>query len=236
VHLAFWRRALRVLCYHRVTTEPSRFAVTPEQLDTQLRYLVRAGFQFIHARDLASDEPLPPQPLLLTFDDGYVDTLELAQPVLRQRGVKATVFIVSAYVGDRARWSEDAAALMTVQQLRMLDPTLIELGLHSHAHRSFSSLSIDEIEADIRNNQAFFAMHDLAVAPVLAYPYGARPQNSMVALSQRLAALKIRIAFRIGNRVNRLPIADPYQIQRIDVRGDESAIAFRRKLWIGKLL
>jgi len=235
-HLALWRGALRVLCYHRVATQPSRFAVTPEQLDTQLRYLLRTGFQFIHARELVSGVPLPSQPLLLTFDDGYTDTLELAQPVLLQHGAKATVFIVSSYVGDRAWWSADAGALMSVQQLHMLDPTLIELGLHSHAHRSFSSLSIDEIEADLRNNLAFFAMNDLAIAPVLAYPYGARPKNSMAALSQRMTALGIRIAFRIGNRVNRLPIADLHQIQRIDVRGDESAIAFRRKLWIGKLL
>jgi peptidoglycan/xylan/chitin deacetylase (PgdA/CDA1 family) len=236
-HLALWRPALRVLCYHRLdASQASRFAVTPEQFDRQLRYLARAGFHFIHARDLIAGAPLPKRPLLLTFDDGYVDTLELAQPVLRRHRAKATVFIVTAYAGDRARWDEDGAALMSPQQLRELDPDLIELALHSHAHRAFDALTMAEIERDLRDNLAFFRQHGLPVTPALAYPYGARPKGSMQALAQRLTALGIPLAFRVGNRVNRLPIGNAYEIQRIDVRGDASDAVFRRKLWMGKLL
>src|SRR5712671_5997424 len=81
-HLAFWRPALRVLCYHRV--HPGRrdgHTVTTAQLDAQLAYLARSGFRFIRARDLISGSALPERPLLLTFDDGYLDTLEHAVPV-----------------------------------------------------------------------------------------------------------------------------------------------------------
>jgi len=232
-HLAFWRPALRVLCYHEIHPDQSnRFTVTPKQLDAQLSYLARSRFNFIHARDLLSGNPLPERPLLLTFDDGYVDNLEHAQPVLQRHGAKATIFIVSAYAGGRAQWTADGAPLMSPQQLHELDPRLVELALHSHSHRAFASISASEIEDDLRKNLEFFRKHDLSVTPVLAYPYGSRPRRPLGALMARLG---IPLAFRIGNRLNRLPIMSPYEIQRIDVRGDASDMVFRRKLWIGKL-
>jgi peptidoglycan/xylan/chitin deacetylase (PgdA/CDA1 family) len=236
-HLALWRPALRVLCYHRILpTRSSPYTVTTDQLDAQLSYLVRSGFHFIRARDLLSDSPLPTRPLLLTFDDGYVDTLEHALPVLRRHGAKATVFIVTAYTGDRARWDDNGAALMSAQQLRELDPEIIELALHSHSHRAFDAMTIDDIEDDLRKNLEFFRRYALAVTPALAYPYGSRPKRRMAELSSRLASLGIPLAFRLGNRLNRLPITAPYEIQRINVNGEASDAVFRRKLWIGKML
>jgi len=58
----------------------------------------------------------------------------------------------------------------------------------------------------------------------------------MPELSKRLSALGIALAFRLGNRLNRLPLSNRYQIERIVVRGDAGMAAFRRKLWFGKLL
>jgi peptidoglycan/xylan/chitin deacetylase (PgdA/CDA1 family) len=121
---------------------------------------------------------------------------------------------------------------MSPRQLHQLDQSLIELALHSHWHRAFGSLSSDEIEDDLRRNLAFFHEHNLSMTPVLAYPYGSRPRPAQGALMARLG---IPLAFRLGNRLNRLPLANPYEIQRIDVRGDASEMTFRRKLWIGKL-
>ena len=45
----------------------------------------------------------------------------------------------------------------------------------------------------------------------------------------------VRLAFRIGNRINRLPLADPFEIQRLSVRGDESFGAFQRRIRWGRL-
>jgi peptidoglycan/xylan/chitin deacetylase (PgdA/CDA1 family) len=236
-HLAFWRPALRVLSYHHVRPAHSdRFAVSTEQLDRQLRYLTSAGFNFIHARDLLAQDALPKRPILLTFDDGYVDNLEDAQPILRAHHAKATIFVVTGYAGDHARWNSAGAPLMCPRQLHQLDPEVFELALHSHWHRSFEAMQLDEIEQGLRENLEFFRKHNLAVTPALAYPYGARPKLPFAALSARLGSLGIRLAFRIGNRLTRLPISNPYEIQRIDVRGDASHAVFRQKLWLGKLI
>jgi peptidoglycan/xylan/chitin deacetylase (PgdA/CDA1 family) len=231
------RPVLRVLCYHQV--HPSRrtlFTVTTAQLDSQLSYLVRSGFRFITVRDLLTSSSLPKRPLLLSFDDGYSDNYQYLQPVLRRHGAKATIFLVTGHVGDCARWNDDQAPLMGLQELRDLDSDLIEFALHSHSHRAFDELSIAEVEDDLRSSLQFFTEHRLPVTPALAFPYGARPKRRMVELSHTLASLGIRVAFRLGNRINPLPLRRPYEIQRINVTGLASVTAFKAKVWFGKPL
>ena len=235
--IAFWRPGLRVLCYHMIgPAQSGRYTVTAGQFDSQLAYLVRSGFRFITARDLLSSAALPERPILLTFDDGYADSLECALPILRRHHAKATVFVVSGYAGDRARWNDDRPRLMAPDRLRELDPELMELALHSHSHRAFATLSMSEIEDDVRKNIEFFGAHGLRFTPALAYPYGSRPKRAMGELGRLLGRLGISLAFRVGNRVNRLPLGNPYEIQRLDVNGEATDLTFRRKLWIGRVI
>ena len=46
-------------------------------------------------------EPLPPDAVLITFDDGYRDNLENAARVLQKHGYPAVQFVPLAYLGDR---------------------------------------------------------------------------------------------------------------------------------------
>jgi hypothetical protein len=60
--------------------------------------------------------------------------------------------------------------------------------------------------------------------PCLAFPYGAYPKWSLIRrwdFFNTLAVNRIELAFRIGNRLNRLPLYNPLLIQRLDIRGDE---------------
>ena len=45
----------------------------------------------------------------------------------------------------------------------------------------------------------------------------------------------IKMAFRIGNRVNRFPFKNIFEIQRIDIKGQDSLTTFKWKLRLGKL-
>jgi peptidoglycan/xylan/chitin deacetylase (PgdA/CDA1 family) len=97
---------LTVLAYHRVLDfEPSEYtyfapnvsATTPmfrQQLD-----FVRRNFNVIDLAALLAylrdDEPLPPRPLLITFDDGYLDNYENAAPVLQEYQLPAVIFLTT---------------------------------------------------------------------------------------------------------------------------------------------
>ena len=101
---------LTVLNYHRINVPDATVEVdegvldaTPESLDRQLGIL-RRHFSFIALDDLLhhlDGNPLPPNPALVTFDDGYRDNLTNALPVLRRHGVRAAFFVATEYVAKR---------------------------------------------------------------------------------------------------------------------------------------
>jgi len=53
-----------------------------------------------------ADAPLPPRPLAVTFDDGWADACEHALPVLRAKGVPATVFVIAGEVDGVEPWQD----------------------------------------------------------------------------------------------------------------------------------
>ncbi len=100
-----------VLTYHRVARrdDASLFDdgvvdVSPEQLHRQLAFL-RQWFTPIGTDDLVAfvngSGRLPRNPVMVTFDDGYLDNHDVALPILLEHGVRATFFIATDYVERR---------------------------------------------------------------------------------------------------------------------------------------
>jgi peptidoglycan/xylan/chitin deacetylase (PgdA/CDA1 family) len=235
------RKGVRVLMYHKFSTEQSDFlTVTTTQFEAQLAYLKSENYQFITAQNLLdfyiNNKPLPSKPLLLTFDDGYVNNLELAYPILKKYATKATIFIPTSFVGITNKWDNGSDAIMSLEQLKNLDPSVFELALHSHKHQNYAGLSVGEIAEDVAQNVAFFKQNNLNYTPVFAYPYGGRPEyevrNRMVSVFKMMG---VKAAFRIGNRVNSFKIKDLYELNRIDVKGTDGFWMFKWKVRVGKI-
>jgi hypothetical protein len=73
--------------------------------------------------------------------------------------------------------------------------------------------------------------------PALAHPYGAYPRKDPARREEFLAAVRragVEAAFRIGNKVNRLPLRAPLEIHRTDIQGDEPFWVFAWKLRTGR--
>jgi peptidoglycan/xylan/chitin deacetylase (PgdA/CDA1 family) len=234
-------RAVRVLMYHQVSAGRADFLTVPvAELERQLAYLGRRGYRVISCRELlaglAGQVPLPPRPVVLTFDDGYLNNAQLLAPLLRKYRVPATIFIPTKFMGRTNEWDGGGEPLMDVPTLRALDPDLVELAPHSHAHVSYRHQALAAIDQDISTCLATLAQHQLPYVPVLSYPYGAMPKGREAGQQFRAVLAKhgLQLGLRIGNRVNALPLADPYAVQRIDVRGHEPFWVFRLKLWLGR--
>lgn len=95
--------ALPVLMYHHVSPNPGLVTVSPETFRAQMECLARRGYRTIGCEDLAgflAGAALPPKSVLITFDDGYLDNYVHAFPVLKDLGLKATVFLITGRIGD----------------------------------------------------------------------------------------------------------------------------------------
>jgi peptidoglycan/xylan/chitin deacetylase (PgdA/CDA1 family) len=234
-------RAVRVLMYHQVSASRADFLTVPMALlERQLAYLGQRGYRVISCRELlaglAGQAPLPPRPVVLTFDDGYQNNADLLYPLLQKYRLKATIFIPTKFIGHTNEWDGGTETLMDAATLRALDPELVELAPHSHAHVSYKHQPLAAIDQDIATCLATLAHHQLPYVPVLSYPFGGMPKGRAAGqqFRQVLAKHGLQLGLRIGNRVNALPLADPYAVRRIDIRGDEPFWVFRLKLWLGR--
>lgn len=104
---------LRVLTYHRVldpadlgSADPKLISATPEAFERQMR-VVAQRYRAVSAEEVLTAvrerRPLPPRAVMITFDDAYRDLQEVAWPILRRLELPATVFVPSAFPGDRSR-------------------------------------------------------------------------------------------------------------------------------------
>lgn len=231
------RRALRVLMYHRVTSGAGgRYAMPVEELRRQLRWLRARGYELVSLRQVLEavegGPGLPDRGVLLTFDDGTVDALELLAPLLAELEAPAALFAIPGSAGA----TRPEGPILDAAGLRAAAARL-EIGIHGHDHRDLTPLAPGEVEAELRRAAAWLAREGVPFLPAVAYPYGGYPRKDPARRTAFLEAVRragIRVAFRIGNRVNPLPLAEPLEIRRTEIQGDEPFWVFRWKVWKGR--
>lgn len=134
---------LTVLTYHRVGPRSAAgelddgvLDATPDQFDQQLA-LARDHFEPIGVDDVVAwlrGAPLPRNPLLVTFDDGYLDCRTVALPILQKHGIRATFFLATDYLTKRRLFWWDRIALLLKRSCReslavpLAGPTPLPLG------------------------------------------------------------------------------------------------------------
>ncbi|HET8759504.1 MAG TPA: polysaccharide deacetylase family protein [Nitrospiria bacterium] len=130
-----------VLAYDRVNNRGTETAVTPRALREQLEALRQEGFDPVTLQELTrfyyEGRPLPPKPILLTFDFGYLDTYDAVDPVLRAMGWRAVMFLVTSRQARR-----DAAYLYWDRVRRMVNSGVWEIG--AQGHLSYDPIPLDE--------------------------------------------------------------------------------------------
>jgi peptidoglycan/xylan/chitin deacetylase (PgdA/CDA1 family) len=171
-----------VLCYHSVSDRlPADLAVTPTDLERQLRLLVNRGYRSVGFTEAV--DPGQGKRLAITFDDGYRSVRDLGLPILERLGLTATLFVPTAFPGSDEpmawpgieRWSADypeEMACLGVSELRDLADRGWEIGAHTHTHPHLSRLDAEGLDEELRRPRDL--LEDWLDRPCtsLAYPYG----------------------------------------------------------------
>jgi peptidoglycan/xylan/chitin deacetylase (PgdA/CDA1 family) len=149
-----------ILLYHGVgptstRIDPGFLRVRPEAFRAQLDLLLGAGFEIVTVSDFAERsgglEP-PPGIVALSFDDGMDDNHSVVLPLLREYGLRATVYVATGLIGKPNPWMvpESGARMMTVDELRELAAAGFEIGAHTVSHPDLSRLGFDECLREMR--------------------------------------------------------------------------------------
>lgn len=229
---------LPILMYHNVSAnrDSNGLTISNEKLEEQFRYLKEEGYTTYHFSELENRTAVDSKSVIITFDDVTVNQLIYAVPLLEKYDLKASFFIPFGYVGNVDSWNSGKEKIMSIEELKALD-SRVELGLHSFAHKKYAALTETEINIDFSKCFEVIEQNGLKVYNALAYPYGnyskKEPKKSMfIAVLQQN---NVNFGLRIGNRVNKFPFKNPYEIQRIDIKGEDSLLKFKLKLRFGKL-
>jgi peptidoglycan/xylan/chitin deacetylase (PgdA/CDA1 family) len=177
--------AVPVVCYHSVTTESvagfEPWEVTPAVFAAQIGHLVDSGYTVIpleqYVRWLRGplESPLPAKPVVLTFDDGYVNFAN-ALEVLTRHQVPSTMYVPTEYVGAKSSWLSSSPLcdmpIMSWSQLEEIRDAGVEVGAHAHVHRPLDELSAKQVREDVR--RAKQTLEDALGVEVrsFAYPHG----------------------------------------------------------------
>lgn len=204
-------RGVPILMYHSVGADSDALAVAPEELDAHLDFLQSAGFNTVTLREVLDAQDggkLPRHPVVLTFDDGYVDASTQVLPRLVQRGQKATFFIVSGFCAQDAakrvtKWQKQ---FLIWPEVRALADAGMEIGSHTVGHLRLPRLTGAELRAEVRDSRATLQSYLGKPVDFFAYPYN--EQSRSVRLAVEKAGYRGAV---VGSRGN----SDPFTLQRL---------------------
>ncbi len=219
-----------ILCYHRFGSRPSQLAVTPAAFEAQMDYLARNGYHVIPLSRvtgfLERGEPIPRKSVVLTIDDGFRSTYEVAFPILRKYGFNATVFLYSDFVG--------APDALTWPQMKEMEASgLVNIQPHSKTHANLTLRVAGETDAKYRDriraevDTPIRAIADRLAVGSLAYafPYG-DVNETVVDLLKRQG---VRLGVTVTPGGNGF-FAYPFMLRRSMVFGGDGMDVFKSKL------
>jgi peptidoglycan/xylan/chitin deacetylase (PgdA/CDA1 family) len=174
-----------VIAYHKID-EPTkdirvRGAFTsPKRFAKQMSYLKKQGFTFYSASALIEyyleHHRFPAKAITLTFDDGWKDNYTNAFPILRQLGIKATIFLVPSCIGQVSSKvvaeGESERAHLSREDIIEMSRHGIEFGSHSVNHEHLHQLAPPDVEYEVLESKR--QIENLIQRPckVFAYPAG----------------------------------------------------------------
>lgn len=165
-----------VLMYHEIAdaqATSSPLAVAPDVFAGQLGYLRDAGFNTLTAGELAAfladgAGELPERPVVLTFDDGYLDFHTHGLPVIKRNGFTATLFMTTGGMGDPSM----DKPMLDWRQLAEVQQAGIEIGAHTVTHPKLDILPEKDLWEELSISKSQLEERLRMPVPGLAYPFG----------------------------------------------------------------
>lgn len=197
---------------------PSLF-VTPAALGAQVDWLAAHGYHAVTLTRLLAGwrgtRPLPPKPVVLTFDDGYLSDYTVALPALRRHGWPGVLDLAVKNLspGDIERW-----------QVRRLVDADWEIAAHTISHVDLTTVGPARLQREVAGSRVALQRMFGVRVDFFCYPLGH--------LDARVVAA-VRVAGYLGATTENLGLARPgerFALPRIRVGPGEGAAGVAAQL------
>jgi len=180
-----------VLMYHdlvRSKTNQNDSTLEVAKFKEQMDYLKLNNWTTITPQQLeswvAKKGTLPKKSVLITFDDGYKSTIDLAYPILKKHGFQATSFLITSRI-DRISTVSEQDIIQTQDVYSYQNHTHV-----FHMFNSFTNLSLLQYESELAILEDIQQANE-TIEQIIggdyqvmahAYPYGKRSLAAIYAL------------------------------------------------------
>jgi peptidoglycan/xylan/chitin deacetylase (PgdA/CDA1 family) len=222
-----------VLAYHQFSeSETDAMTVKASEFEKQMGFLKDKEFRIITLDQffdfLNAKAWIPARSAVITIDDGWRSTYDIAFPILQKYGFPATLFVYTDLIGG-------GPSTLTWQMIQKMARHGIDIQCHSKSHRNFNEgvpgESITEyfqgIERELTDSARIIQTHVGKPVKYLAYPYG-ETNPLAVALLKRLG---FKGAFTVQRESNPF-FVDNYRIHRAMIYGTFDLNAFEKNLGV----
>ena len=213
-----------LIMYHGLIKEQklqNKFMISPDFFDSDLRYLKDNGYTTIFVKDLIdyvyNDIPLPPKPIMLTFDDGYYNNYLYAFPLLKKYDSKMVLAPIGKCTEQYSKIDERNAAYSHVTWndiCEMVDSGLVEIQNHSYNLHSNNKSRIGSkkmksesnsdykktLVKDLSKMQDEITKHTKTTPTAFVYPFGAVSDISVEILKE----IGFKATFICENKMNKI--------------------------------
>jgi peptidoglycan/xylan/chitin deacetylase (PgdA/CDA1 family) len=116
--------------------------------------------------------------LSITFDDGYLDNVTIAAPILRKLELPATFFVTTGFIGSHTTppWDRDLPrqpGWMTWDDVRSLHSQGFEIGSHTDSHLDMGTADPERVRVDLAlSKKKLLDALGTSSVQLFAYPFG----------------------------------------------------------------
>jgi peptidoglycan/xylan/chitin deacetylase (PgdA/CDA1 family) len=227
------RPGVRILMYHRVDALPSydQLTVSPQRFREQMKALAATGRVVpLSAAVNSLKRGENRNVLAITFDDGYLDNLTYALPILREFSLPATIFVTTEFCDQKRnhpRYSRHTGALhLDWNDVRSLaaDP-LITIGSHTRSHPYLTRVDAVQAEQEIRRSREEIEAQIGRPVQYFCYPSGDCTDREV----EIARASGYEAAVTVAPGINRQPV-DLFRLNRTEVTDRDTEFQFASKL------
>jgi peptidoglycan/xylan/chitin deacetylase (PgdA/CDA1 family) len=228
-------RHLRVpiLMYHYISAAPDKedklrvdLSVPPEMFRQQMQWLKDNGYTTITPDDLADalteGKKLPAKPILLTFDDGYIDAYMNAFQILKEFGFTGTFFVVTKWINN------NSAGYINWDQAREMVKGGMVIQNHSYSHFDMGNRDHDWLIAEIVQPTQDIEKN-IGIRPrFFCYPSG-KYDNATI---RELRAAGYVAAFTVNDGTYEVT-DNMFRVPRVRIRGEFDLKTFGERIaWV----
>jgi peptidoglycan/xylan/chitin deacetylase (PgdA/CDA1 family) len=216
------RTAVPILFYHEVTTPPPgaplpELYVSAEDFAAQMQALKQAGYHAVTQDQMFASwhggPPLPPKPIVISFDDGYVSWNQNAWPVLRRMGWPGVVNIQVELMGTGPR------APVKKAEVRKFLAAGWEVDSHTLTHPDLTTVDAAQLKQEVAGARR--ELQQRLGVPVNFFCYPGGRFDATVEAAVKSAGYRGATTTNGGLATPN----QPYTLPRVRVNGGESASA-----------